>query len=80
MIGTDYTSSFWNEPDDAIVPLSEIARVLRCSPAKLERDRWQKQGLGAKLFKVDGRVFGRVGTIKDYVARQEKGERHVKTA
>jgi hypothetical protein len=80
MLTCDHTSSFWTKLDDAIVPLSEIARAMHCSPAKLERDRWQGQGLGALLFKVDGRVFGRVGTIKDYVARQEKGGRHVEVA
>jgi hypothetical protein len=65
----DTVAMFWSAPDDALFTIAVVAKVLGCSAAKLERDRWQNRGTGALFFKIDGMVRARKG---DLVAHMRK--------
>jgi hypothetical protein len=59
----DPIANFWSAPDDALFTIPDIAKVLNCSQAKLERDRWRGEGIGALFFKIDGMVRVRKGDV-----------------
>jgi hypothetical protein len=68
----DPVAAFWNAPDDALFPIPVIAMVLDCSKAKLERDRWAREGVGALFFKIDGMVRVRKGDLVAHMRKQRE--------
>ncbi len=62
---TDNVSYFWEAPDEALFTRYEIAKVRRCSPAKLEREAWQ--GTGISHIKDGNRALYRKRDVIAYL-------------
>lgn len=64
---SELLQEFYNSPPDALFPQEPIAAVLDCSPAKLERERWE--GGGIPFLKIGRNVRYRKRDVLDWLNR-----------
>ena len=64
-------STYEAAPMSALFDQKTIAAVFDCSPAKLERDRWE--GIGVPYFKIGKAVRYRKSVVKDYLNNMYQG-------
>jgi hypothetical protein len=66
----DPVTAFWNAHDESLHGIRTVAKVLDCSPAKIERDIWSGQGIGALFMKIDGMRRARKGDLVAHMRKQ----------
>ena len=69
MSDIDLVKRFWESPNEALLTSPVVAAGRNCSPALLERERWQKTG--PKYVKINSRVFYRKADVLAWLRERE---------